>query len=88
MSKRDNYVKELAKTNFVTGLTTSMVGNELCAKALLRILLDKKIITYEEWVNAIKLETEAFVSTHTHHFEDLSEPDFIDFIQPEEKTHK
>lgn len=88
MSKRDNYVKELANTNFVSGLTTSMFANELGARALLKILMDKGLITNDDWVNAIKSVTESFVSLHTQDFDDLYEPDFIDFVQPKDKTHK
>lgn len=88
MSKRDKYVQELAKTTFVAGLTSSMVSNELCARALLKILMDKGIVTNDEWIAAIKSVTESFVSRHIYDFEDLYEPDFISFVPAEDKTRK
>ena len=88
MSKRDKYVQEIAKTTFVSGLTTSMVTNELGARALRKILMNKGIITCDEWADAIKSVTESFVSLHTENFEDLYEPDFIDFVSTEDKIHK
>lgn len=79
MTKREKYIQEISKTNFVSGLTASMVGNELCAKALLKILIEKGIITSDEWCSAVQFMTEQFVEQHTHDFDDLFEPDFLDF---------
>lgn len=84
MTKRDKYVQELAKTTFVSGLTTSMVARELGARALLKILMDKGIVTLEEWTDAIQFMTERFVDLHVHDFDDFYEPDFLDF-QPGSK---
>lgn len=83
MTKHEKYIKELAKTTFVSSLTTSMVGKELCAKALLQILLDKGIITYDEWIDAMRAQTEHFVKVNSEGFEELYEPDFISFVPDE-----
>lgn len=84
MSKRDQYVKALSKTNFVSGLTTSIVAEELGARALLKILMDKGIISLEEWNDAVQFVTERFVDLHTHDFDESTEPDFLDFTKKEE----
>jgi hypothetical protein len=85
MTKQEKYVRELSKTNFVTGLTTSMVADEIGARALLKILMDKGIVTLEEWNDAIQFMTEQFISQHTHNFDDLAEPDFLDFTPTDKK---
>ncbi|PYG86707.1 hypothetical protein LY28_02733 [Ruminiclostridium sufflavum DSM 19573] len=79
MTKHEKYIQELSKTNFVTGLTSSIFANEIGARALLKILMDKGIITLEEWNNAIHFVTERFVDLHVHDYDELSEPDFLDF---------
>ncbi len=84
MTKRDKYIEELSKTNFVTGLTSSMVANELGARALLQILIDKGVITHEEWVSAITDVTERFVDLHVHEYDEEHEPDFLDFTPGKE----
>ena len=84
MTKRDKYIEELSKTNFVTGLTSSMVANELGARALLKILIDKGVITHEEWVSAITDVTERFVDLHVQEYDEEYEPDFLNFTPDKE----
>lgn len=84
MTKRDKYVKELSKTNFVTDLTSSMFAHELGARALLKILIDKGLITHEEWISAITDVTERFVDLHVQEYDEEYEPDFLDFTPGKE----
>lgn len=81
MDKRDEYVHKMANTNFVNGLTASMFVHELGARALLNILLEKEIITWDEWVQAIGEVTEKFVDLHT---EDNFDTRYDSMTTPEE----
>lgn len=79
MTKRDKYIKEMANTPAIMGITTSIVANELCARAVLKILMDKGIVTGEEWRDAIQFMTERYVDLHMDGiFEEEYEPDVID----------
>ena len=85
MTKRDKYIKEMSKTPAIEGITTGIVANELCARATLKILMDKGIVTGEEWRDAIQLITERYVDLHIDGiFEEKYEPDFISFLPDEE----
>lgn len=82
MDKRDEYIRKMANTNFVNGLTASMFVHELGARALLNILLEKGIITLDEWMRAIGDVTEKFVELHTEDNFDLR---YDSMITPEEE---
>lgn len=85
MNKHDKYVSEMAKTPVVLGVTTSIVANELGARALAKILMDKGIITSDEWRDALQFMTERFVDLHMDGiFEPEYEPDFIDLRADDE----
>lgn len=85
MDKYEKYIKEMAQTPVVQGITTSIVANELGARAILKILMDKGIVTNEEWINAIQFYTERFVDLHASDaYDDPYEPDFIDFTPDDE----
>ena len=79
MTKHDKYVKEIAKTPAILGITTSMVAQELGARALAKILMEKGVFTYDEWREALQFMSERFVDIHIDGiFEEEYSPDFID----------
>lgn len=61
-----------------------MFAHELGARALLKILIDKGVITHEEWVSAITDVTERFVDLHVREYHEEHEPDFLDFTPGKE----
>lgn len=83
-SQRDKFVEEIAKTPFVAGLTTSIFANEFGARVLLKILMDKGIITNEEWVAGCIEMNKIFVDLHTHDYDEQYEPCTLDFTPDKE----
>lgn len=79
MTKREKYIKEMSETNFVSGLTTAMYANEIGARVLTELLIEKGIFTYEEWLAAMKRMTERFVDLHVHDYDEHYEPDYLNF---------
>lgn len=67
-TQRDKFVEEIAKTPFVEGLTTSIFANEFGARVLLKILMDKGIVTNEEWVAGCLEMNKVFVDLHTQEY--------------------
>ena len=78
-SQRDKFVEEIAKTPFVEGLTTSIFANEFGARVLLKILIDKGIVTPEEWASACKEVNQWFVDLHTLEYDEEHQPQNLDF---------
>ena len=78
-SQRDKFVEEIAKTTFVEGLTTSIFANEFGARVLLKILMDKGIVTPEEWASACKEVNQWFVDLHTLEYDEEHQPQNLDF---------
>ena len=78
-SQRDKFVEEIAKTPFVEGLTTSIFANEFGARVLLKILMDKGIVTPEEWASACKEVNQWFVDLHTLEYDEEHHPQNLDF---------
>ncbi len=78
-SQRDKFVEEIAKTPFVEGLTTSIFANEFGARVLLKILMDKGIVTPEEWASACKEVNQWFVDLHTLEYDEEHQPQNLDF---------
>lgn len=78
-SQRDKFVEEIAKTPFVEGLTTSIFANEFGARVLLKILMDKGIVTPEEWASACKEVNKWFVDLHTLEYDEDCQPQKLDF---------
>lgn len=77
MTDREKYVKTIAETNFTVNLTSAMFAHELGARAILKILMDKKIISLEEWNDAIGLFTEQFVDLHVEDFGEYGELELL-----------
>ena len=78
-SQRDKFVEEIAKTPFVEGLTTSIFANEFGARVLLKILMDKGIVTPEEWASACKEVNQWFVDLHTLEYDEEHQPQNLGF---------
>ena len=78
-SQRDKFVEEIAKTPFVEGLTTSIFANEFGARVLLKILMDKGIVTPEEWASACEEVNQWFVDLHTLEYDEEHQPQNLDF---------
>ena len=78
-SQRDKFVEEIAQTPFVEGLTTSIFANEFGARVLLKILMDKGIVTPEEWASACKEVNQWFVDLHTLEYDEEHQPQNLDF---------
>ncbi len=83
-TQRDKFVEEIAKTPFVAGVTTNIFANEYGARVLLKILMDKGIITNEEWVAGCREMNKIFVDLHTHDYDEAYEPNFLNFTPEEE----
>lgn len=85
MTKREKYVKEMSKTAVISGVTTSIVANEIGARALAKLLIEKGLISDVEWREALQFMTERFVDLHIDGiFEEDYEADFID-LRPDEE---
>lgn len=83
-TQRERFVEQIAKTPFVEGLTTSIFANEYGARVLLKILMDKGIITTEEWVSGCLEMNKTFVDLHTQEYDERFEPDLLDFTPEKE----
>ena len=83
-TQRDKFVEEIAKTPFVEGLTTSIFANEFGARVLLKILMDKGIVTNEEWVAGCLEMNKVFVDLHTQEYDEEFEPVSLDFTPEQE----
>ncbi len=88
MNKHEQYIENLFKTTFVDELTASMAKKELVANALLQILFEKKLITFDEWSDAFKDQVKKFILDNTEGYNELYEPEIIDINPKPLKSHK
>lgn len=78
MTKKEKYQEFMQHTALTGSITSSLVAHELLARAILKILMDKKIINMEEYMKAMIEVTGWFVDLHTHNFVDANEPNYLD----------
>lgn len=83
-TQRDKFVEEIAQTPFVENLTMSIFSHEYGARVLLKILMDKGIITTSEWMSACLEVNKWFVSLHTQDYDEDWEPPYLDFTTEKE----
>lgn len=62
----------------------AQVANEFGARVLLKILMDKGIVTNEEWVAGCLEMNKVFVDLHTQEYDEEFEPVSLDFTPEEE----
>ncbi len=77
--KKEKYVDFMSKTPLINELTTKLCANELYAKALAKVLIDKGIISGTELQEACSYINRKFIEQTLGELDESNVPDFVDF---------
>ena len=77
--KKEKYIDFMSKTPLIDELTTKISVNELYARALAKVLIDKGLIDGIELHKACSYINRKFVEQSLEGFDESNVPDFVDF---------
>jgi len=77
--KRQKYIDFMSKTPIIDEITTKICANELYARAIAKVLIDKGIIVGTELQEACSYINRRFVEQTLDELDESNVPDFVDF---------